>query len=540
VLILEQPTGRRVALFVGLLGVAFATRVQALALVPAALLAPLLLAVFERRGFRKTVARYRALYAVFGVLVVLGVAAQLAGDRSLDDLLGAYAPVGEASYGVGEVLEFLAFHVAELTLYVLVVPVAATVVLVGRARSLDRPLQAFLAAAVAITVCLVPVVAAFASRFSDRIEERNLFYVAPLFVMALLAWIERGAPRPRVLAPVAAGVSALLVLLIPFDRFLTTSAITDTLMLLPFWSLQDRIGSGWISVAAAALTAALAALFLFVPRRFALALPLVVLGLWAVAFKPIWWGTHGFERFSRGSLFQGVRTAEKDWIDRALPDGARASFLWTGRTDRLTVNQNEFFNRGVGPVYYIDEPTPGGLPETRVTIDPETGLVTLPDGTKARDLFVVADSSFEPDGVAIARDRGWGITLWRTNPPLVSAVRIDGLYPNDTWSGRTVTYVRRRCRPGRLAVAVSSDGSLFLEPQTIVARAGGKVVGALRLPPGARRVLRVPVAPDPASGDCRFVFTVTPTEVPSEVMPGSTDDRELGAHFNRFVYTPSR
>ena len=267
----------------------------------------------------------------------------------------------------------------------LVIPLAATIVLVGRARSLDARLQAFLAATVALTVCLIPVVATFASHFSDRIEERNTFYVAPLFSIALLAWVERGAPRPRVLAPAAAAASAALVLLVPFDRFLTTSAITDTLMLLPFWSLEDRYGLGWITFAAAALAVALAASFLFVPRRYALALPFVVLGLWAVALKPIWWGTHGFERFSRGSLFQGIRASHRDWIDRALPDGATAAFLWTGRTDRLTVNQNEFFSRSVGPVYYVVDPTPGGLPETRVRIDPVTGAVTLPNGAHVDD-----------------------------------------------------------------------------------------------------------------------------------------------------------
>lgn len=542
VLVLERPTGPRTALLCVLLGVAYATRVQAVALVPAILLAPLLLAIFVRRGARETFSRYRVLYATFAVLALLGIAVQVVGGRSLDDLLGAYAPVGDASYDIGEVLEFLVWHVAQLTLYVLVVPVAATIVLLGRARSLDAPLQTLLAATVAITVCLVPVVATFASHFSDRIEERNLFYIAPLLVIALLAWVERGAPRPPVLAPVAATGSAFLVLLIPFDRFLTTSAITDTLMLLPFWSLQDRIGSGWVAPAALALAIALAALFLFVPRHYAIALPLVVLGLWVLAFKPIWWGKHGFERFSRGSLFQGIRTADKDWIDHALRPrhGGAAAFLWTGRTDRLTVNQNEFFNRDVGPIYYVDKPTPGGLPETQVTIDPDTGLVTLPDGSSVKDEYVISDSSFEPDGVAIARDRGWGITLWRTNAPLVSAARIDGLYPNDTWSGRTVTYVRRRCRPGRLAVAVSSDGTLFPDPQRIVARSGGEVVGTLRLPSGGVRTMRVPLEPG-ARGECRVVFTVTPTAVPAEVTAGeSTDDRELGAHFNRFVYTPGR
>jgi hypothetical protein len=455
------------------------------------------------------------------------------------DLLGAYSPVDEAGYALGEALRYLWWHVAELSLYVLVIPLAATIVLVGRARSLDGRLQAFLAALVSVTVCLVPVVAVFASRFSLRIEERNLFYVAPLFCIALLAWVELGAPRPRVLATAAALVSALLVVAIPFDRFLTTSAITDTLMLLPLWSLQDRIGESWITLAALALAVGLAVAFLFVPRRFAIALPLIVLGLWVLAIRPIWWGTHGFERFSRGALFQGIRTAERDWVDRTLQGDERAAFLWTGRTDRLTVNETEFFNRAVGPVYYVTDPTPGGLPETRVRIHPKSGRVTLPGGAAVRDRFLLADSSFEPDGRALARDKGWGVTLWRVNAPLVSAVRIDGLYPNDTWSQKTVTYLRRRCVRGRLTVSLSSDPSLFLEPQTVVARSNGAVVGRTRLRPDGRAALSVPVSPVPGTSDCRVVYTVTPTAVPAEVTGGGNPDpRELGAHFNRFVYKP--
>ncbi len=297
----------------------------------------------------------------------------------------------------------------------------------------------------------------------------------------------------------AAVVSGLLVVAIPFDRFLTTSAITDTLMLLPLWSLQDRIGEDWIRFAAFGLGAVLAAAFLVVPRRYALALPLLVLGLWILAVRPIWWGTHGFERFSRGALFQGIRTADRDWIDQALGSGERAAFLWTGRTDRLTVNQSEFFNRAVGPVYYVTDPTPGGLPETRVRIDRRTGAVTLPNGDPVRDRFLLADSSFEPDGRRMAQDKGWGVTLWRVRTPLVSAVRVDGLYPNDTWSGGEVTYLRRRCRPGRLSVSLSSDPSLFLEPQTVVARSNGAVVGRVRLRPEGRAVLSVPVAPEPGT-----------------------------------------
>jgi hypothetical protein len=538
VLVLERPTVRRIALLVLLVALAYEARVQAIAIVPAALLAPLMLAAFEPRALRSALARYRLLYGGFIGLGLLALVVQLAGGRSPQDLLGAYAPVSDASYDLGEVLHYLLWHVAELDLYLLVIPVAATIVLVGRAQALDPQLQALLAATLSLTACLIPVVAVFASHFSDRIEERNLFYVAPLFLILLLAWIDRDAPRPRVLAGIAAATSALLVLAIPFDRFLTTSAITDTLILLPFWSLQDRVGSGWITFAAVLLSVVLAAAFLFVPRRYGLVLPLLVLGLWAVALKPIWWGTHGFERFARGSLFQGIRNPHRDWIDRALPNGADAAFLWTGRTDRLTVNQNEFFNRAVGPVYDVGDPTPGGLPETKVHIDRRTGAVTLPDGAPVLDHYLVADSSFEPDGVPLARDKGWGITLWRVHPPLVSAVRIDGLYPNDTWSGKTVTYVRRRCRPGKLFVSLSGDPSLFLAPQTIVARSSGSVVGRLRLDPAEHGLLTVPLEPEGGTGQCRVVFTVSPTAVPARVLRGSTDNRELGAHFNGFRYIP--
>ena len=540
VLVLERPTGLRVALLVGLVAVAFATRVQAAAFVPAILFAPLVLAALEGVGLRDTVRRYRVLFGTFVSLGALALVLRLVTGKTPQDLLGAYEPVGEADYEVAEVLRYLAYHVAELVLYLLVVPVAATIVLVARARSLDRRLQAFLAATLALTVCILPVVAAFASVFSHRIEERNMFYVAPLYLVALLAWVERGAPRPRAIAVVAGSACALAVLAIPFDRFLTTSAISDTLMLLPLWSLQDRIGEEWIATAALVSGFLLALAFLFVPRRFAVVLPLLVLGLWAVAFEQIWWGQHGFEQFSRGVLFQGIRAPHRDWIDRALPDGARAGFLWTGRTDRLTVNQNEFFSRGVGPVYYVDQPTPGNLPETRVTIDPRTGAVTLPDGSPVTDEYLLADATFEPTGRAVAFDLGWGIRLWRVSTPLESATRVDGLYPNDTWSGEEATYVRRHCGPGRLMVELSSDAALFFEPQTVVARADGKEIGRVRLPVGGQAALMVPLAPPPGEHECRVVFTVTPTAVPSEVTGGtSPDERVLGAHFNGFRYTPS-
>jgi len=535
-LVLEQSTtARQVALLIAV-GVAAATRVQAVVLVPALLTAPLLLALFRREGLRVTLRPYRVLY---GVVIGAGVTllvAQVARGRSLPDLLGAYSVVGESDYELGEVLRYALYHVAELDLYLGVVPVAATIVLVARSRSLDRPLQALLATALAVTFWLVLVVSAFASVFAQRIQERNLFVVVPLFLILLLAWVDRGAPRPRVVAPVAAAASAAFVLLIPFERFIDTSALSDTLMLLPWWSVQDHVGLEWVAELAFVLAVALAALFVLLPTRYALALPLVVLAYYAAVFHPIWAGEHGVKQASAGAVFQGIRGAPRDWIDAALPPDAQAAVLWTGRADRFTVNQNEFFNRTVGPVYYLRQPTPGGVGETRVRIDPRDGVMHLPGGMPLSVEYLLTDGSVTPDGDVVARDDLLGTTLWRLRGEVVSTTSIRGLYPNDSWSGETVTWKRRRCRGGELVVSLSSDPSLFESSQTVDATVAGRRVARVRLDPNVPAKLRVPL--EPGRETCVARFRVTPTAVPAEVLPGSTDRRELGAHFNVFDYRP--
>ena len=536
-LVLEQSTtARQVALLIAV-GVAAATRVQAVVLVPALLTAPLLLALFRREGLRVTLRPYRVLY---GVVIGAGatlLVAQVARGRSLPELLGAYSVVGESDYELGEVLRYALYHVAELDLYLGVVPVAATIVLVARSRSLDRPLQALLATALAVTFWLVLVVSAFASVFAQRIQERNLFVVVPLFLILLLAWVDRGAPRPRVVALVAAAASAALVLLIPFERFIDTSALSDTLMLLPWWSVQDHVGLEWVAELAFVLAVALAALFVLLPTRYALALPLIVLAYYAAVFHPIWAGEHGVKQASAGAVFQGIRGAPRDWIDAALPDAARAAVLWTGRADRFTVNQNEFFNRTVGDIFYLRQPTPGGVGETLVRIDPRDGLVRLPDGGGFATEYLLTDGSVTPDGEVVARDDLLGTTLWRVGGAVVSTTSIRGLYPNDSWSRETVIWKRRRCRGGELIVSLSSDPSLFESPQSVHASIDGDPVALAIVEPNTPTKLRVPLQSNRET--CIVRFRVTPTAVPAEVLPGSTDRRELGAHFNVFDYRPA-
>ena len=143
------------------------TRAQSLAFVPAVLAAPFLLAFLERRPLRSALCRFAALYQIAVGGGVLLVVVQVARGRSLGDLLGAYSVVGDQSYDVRQVADFSLWHVAELTLYVGVIPLAATILVVARARRESRPVQALVAAAVPLAVSFTLVVAAFASRFAS-------------------------------------------------------------------------------------------------------------------------------------------------------------------------------------------------------------------------------------------------------------------------------------------------------------------------------------------------------------------------------------
>jgi hypothetical protein len=532
VLVLERPTWpRQVALF-ALVSLLFATRAQAVAFVPAIVVAPFLVAVLGRQPLYATIVRFRALYALLAGGAILVLAAQFVRGRSLSDLLGAYSIVSDRSYDPETVARFFLYHLAELDLYLGFLPFAAFVLLIGLSRRSEPVLAPFLAAGLALGVSLLLVVAAFASEFANRIQERNTFVVAPFFLIALLVWVDRGLPRPPWTAAPVAAAAALLPLAIPWERFIETGAISDTLALLPIWSAYGSLLFDSIDATVLAGGLLAAALFVLVPRRWALALPAAVLLFFAAISHNVWFGEHGFRQASVGALYQGIRVGDRDWIDNAVPEHVTVAFVWKGVTDRFSVNQNEFFNRRVGPVYFIGGPTPGGLAETEVVIDEATGEIRTAAGTRVEARYLLAEDAVSPDGVVLARDPGMGLTLWRVAGTLVAtATRIEGQYPGDTWSGPTVTWTRERCRGGTLTVSLKSDPNLFDDDQIVTASVAGNVVGRARIAPTGTAQLRV--RPRPERGTCRVVFRVARTKA-----PGGGDDRELGAHFNTFDYRP--
>ena len=532
VLVLERPTVTRQLVLVGLLGIAFLTRPQAVALAAAALTAPLVQGLLGRR-VRAAVAAQRALYALAGLVLVVVIAVQLLREEPLSSLFGAYAVVAERRYELGAVARYFLYHAAELDLYLGVAPVAAAALLVVAARNTEARLDAYLAAAISVSFWLLLLVAAFASKFAERVQERNVFYLVPLVLIALLAWIERGAPRPPRATAAAAVVAAALPGVLPFPRLIAYPALSETLMLLPLWRLLDSgMAVDRLSAVVVLVAIAAAAFLVFVPRRYALALPLLVLVYFLVALVPI---EQRMTRASKGSLASGIGTSHRAWIDRAVPADAEVAVLWTGDGDVYSVWQNEFFNRSVGTIYHVAAPLLGGLPQTKLEVNAQAGVVRGPDGGPIQPRYLLVDDTFTPAGRVVARDRIPATTLYELEGPLRSAWTVAGLYPGDTWSGAEVTYTRYDCVGGILRVHLRSDPSLFTEPTTVTARIEGKVAGRVTFEANEESELATRLLP--RDGRCVVNFAVSPTGVPAELTLGANPDtRVLGTHFDRFDY----
>jgi glycosyltransferase involved in cell wall biosynthesis len=525
VLALESPTVWRQLALLAVCLLAFLTRSQAIVLLPAVATAPLVQMWLDRRPLRM-LADFRVLYGVLAGAIAAVVGVQLARGRSLFDVLGSYSVTSEADYRPGQVLKWLLYHVAELDLYVGIAPFAALLLLTLVGRSLDRPLRVFLAAALPLTAWLLLEVAAFASAISPRVQERNLFYVAPLFLIALLAWIYRGMPRPARAAAVAAVVAAALPGVLPYHRLIDVSAQSDTLALIPLWWLQDTlVGLDTIPVVVVAAAAAIAMLFLTVSPRYALVLPAVVLAWFVFATERIEFFEHGFPKASVGALFQGVTHPQRDWVDDAVGRDADVAFVYSGSrpTEQpLPLWLNEFYSRSVGAVYDLRQRSMGDLPETQVT-EREDGVL-LAEGRPVRHPYVLSEEAVPLAGTVVARDERRGMALRRTDGFVRIGHRVAGLYPNDTWSGERVTYTRLRCPGGSVTALLERDPNLIGRAQTV--RANGRSVTFA----SNRARLTVPLRAQ--NGVCRAVFTVTPTAV-----PGPGDPRVLGVHFLRFNYT---
>jgi len=415
---LERPTAARQALAVAGIGVATATRLQAIVLVPALVLAILIKAALDRTWLQG-VRRFAPLVGSLVALVVAGVAVKLArGGSALGSVLGAYKVTGHVSYGFGDALRFAVYHAADLLLMTALVPaVAVVLVLVESAAGRERSeaVRAYLAVTVAVSLGFVAEVGLFTSRLLGRLAERNLLALAPLVFVGFAVWLDRGLPRPRIATALTSLGALGLLLYLPWDRFVTAAAEPDAFSVIPLYRLRVTYPGLDTRLVVAIGALELLALLVFLPRRRAWVLPLVLFALFVGASISV-----SDVVSHQARLFRTVMVGQdRRWIDERAH--APVAYVYNGElgwSGGAPVWSNVFWNRRIRSVYDLGAtPAVGPLPQRRVTPGPG-GRLLLADGTPIDARYVVAVDGLNFVGTRLADSRPAPLVLWKITPPL--------------------------------------------------------------------------------------------------------------------------
>jgi hypothetical protein len=441
---LERPTlAWQLAVFASI-AVATLVRIQLVTLMLVYATAIILAALFAQRAGQDSVrAALRRFVPSFGIAAagaLLYVAARLLSGGSLASGFGAYDTVVKAEYSLVDTARWSLWHLGELALSVGFLPAVCFGVLLAAAiRSGGLPNaadRAFVAVAAASTFWFVLQASAFASRYTQRIEERYMVYAAPILLIALVVWLRRDLPRRTVSAFVAALVPALLVMTIPYERLFNVPILADTVALIPFLRLSTVLGSvGDIPfVVAGGLVVATIAFLTFSTR----AAYVLFSGAVAMFFVLSGYTVYGaFEVQSAGAA-ASTSVSNRDWVDDMLGPSGRAAFLFTGSlgANPHALWQTEFWNRSVRDVYvYRSDPSPtyGGM---EMTLDGSGRLVSKGSGRPIDEDYVLADPTIGIVGDAVAMPGL--LALIRIDRPARIARSVEGVYA-DGWTGPEAT-----------------------------------------------------------------------------------------------------
>jgi hypothetical protein len=555
-LALERPTLLRQFFALGAVALLTAVRFQGVVFLAVVALAALVKFVLDLRvegsdQWRRGLARLARFWPSAILVLLAGVSYVLWKHHRGEPLstgVGTYQAVFTGGYSFSTIVHWLLYHFAELPLTVAVVPASAFLLLLGIALvsgTANEAERAFLAVTTAALVCVVAEVAAYASRFSFRVEERYMFGLAPLLLIAFVVWLGRGVPRPPALTAIAAAVPALLLLTLPLGRLLNISILSDTFGLIPFLRLSEKLHGVSDARAFLLVGGAVAALaFAFVPRRLATTVLPVAMAAFLVLSS---YSVHGAIRdYSRGLRDAAGLGGNPSWIDDAVGSN-RAAFLFTGSTNTGQESsflwQAEFWNRSIKDFYDLDvaEPVPLGA-TTALTTERSTGrLVTAPP-RPLPDEYVVTESSVQLAGRRIATHGP--LSLYRIAKPLHLSSLVEGVY-GDGWTGAEAAITRFAPVPhGTVVVTLSRNdwrgpnvpGRVRIELRPL--KANGSVAG--------RATVRTWVAHSGKARTFRFPAPTRPFEVQVHVSPtfsparfGVADTRQLGVEAS-FAVRPRR
>jgi hypothetical protein len=543
---LQKPTLLRQVLIFASIGLCYETRPQGAIIGPAYLASVALLivldAILSDRGQRiREVGRGLKRFLLTWIITVSGLIAFVALQRSrgvgLGSLLGAYAITTEYRdrYQPKPIVAWFLLHVGELQLWLGVMPFIAFLVLIGIAltRTGDRNLRIFACAAVPVMLLMTALVAAFVV-FANvtRVEERNLFYIGVLPLIALCWWASTGFERrqPRWVV-VAIVLSVMGPIALPYELLLSGSAVSDTFGVFVPYAVQSRLLDPTFTpfIVGGLMLIPIVVLVTVSARRAYAVVAVVALFLLVT-------GAAVDRRTDKASAAATAISTPQNWVDAAVGSNADVAVVFMGGADPMRVWQAEFFNRSLGPVYTLFAPLAGGLPDTVVNLHPDGKMVDRQEGAVESD-YVLTDSLTKIAGQVVAEDKRFGMVLVRTGGQVVVEQTVAGVY-NDGWSGADVTFTQYGCSGGTVTMLANSNNSIHVDPVTVTPYLGDTALSPTQVV-GAPEPTAVTARAPAAGGTCQVRFHIEPLVAPSDAI-GTTDTRPLGLLIAGFQYTPNR
>lgn len=418
VLALERPTALRQVTVVALIIILAGIRTQA-AVIPAAAVAAILVTGLSRRAVRRTVLEQRLLLGSLAGLLVAGAVMLLVASVS------AYSALFNSSVSPAAFVRWGAWNSVAVAISAGVAAAAtlpaALAELLGRKATPDE--RAVGAAAASLIAAMIASVALLgASNYGlGLMQERSLFYIAPLVFTCFAFWLRKGAKRRWKLT------SITVLGLLGAAAWLPNPPPTQWSAGVALKLVGDPRG-----VPAAVLLVLVGSAVVLLSRSMFGPVVLTVLVLATVA---------AVDQSGWNSPIAPSQSKGLAWIDAALPPGTDATIVHVDTVvpsgdacagaakddQQFFVVLSEFLNTHVYQTTYLYHPVGRDyLPARKLELGPD--LTLLDRGKPLAARYVVVDSRIPVKGREIARldlstlgsdlSHGASLTLWKATQPV--------------------------------------------------------------------------------------------------------------------------
>ena len=479
-----RPSPGADALAIGGLLLAFLGRTQLLVLAPILPLAIVLHEVLHRRSLRRGLVYsfrdHRLLAGAFGLgaLVLLLVY----GRSNPEGILGAYGTTARGDLIPPGLLSTMAANLDYVIVGIGVLPavLAAGWAITALVRPGDRAGHAFALILVLAVAGLTVQTTSFELRFGQGfLQERYLFYIAPLLSVAMLRALS--GPEQPWAGVLVAGIATALMLgeatyspgVAPLFASPSTGFYTvldgrayDLGKLLGRQDLDPQTVIQW---GTALLAVALALAIWRLPRQWVTAAVGLAVLAWGVAVT-LYVFPKAVDATTAGDVGDRVARDQRDWIDERVPGDATVGIVPTFTGDDPFVSRilwwdNEFWNESVDRSYSF-EGTVGYTPfrQDGLTLDDATGAI---DATSEADWLVTqaAPVLFSPAAKRTLTDPSFAaFELIEPERPYRAEWASSGI-GEDGWVGKDGASLRFYPQPGRATTARAVTVTVFLPPE---------------------------------------------------------------------------